>query len=123
VVIELVDNAPQVRGKFNFSKQAVFNKIERAAADYCGQNSIDRSHVPIVARLIAYQQNHYFEAIKQLPLPLREQFVANQEEIDMELMDSLYHYFIVKHNLQADPHLFLGPARITPPPLIDLAQI
>lgn len=35
-------------------------------------------HVPIIARLIAYQQNHYFEAIRQLPEARRESFVHEQ---------------------------------------------
>ena len=63
----MIDNLPKVRGRFNFSKQTSFNKIQRAASQYCASieycyldNSIDRNHIPIVARLIAYQQNHYF---------------------------------------------------------------
>lgn len=37
--IEMIDNLPRVKGKFNFTKQTAFNKIERAASQYCSSTS------------------------------------------------------------------------------------
>lgn len=60
-------------------------------------------YVPIVSRLLAYRHNHYFSAFKSLPENMRSNFVTKLEEINVELMDSLFTHLIANQNRKINP--------------------
>jgi hypothetical protein len=69
--IEFIEDLPRFRGKFTFESQSSFNKIEKAATQFCVSNKyhysahdIDRAYVPMISRLLAYNQHHYFAAFR-----------------------------------------------------------
>lgn len=60
-------------------------------------------YVPIVSRLLAYRHNHYFSAFKIVPKSMRSKFVTELEEINVELMDSLFTHLITNQKSKLDP--------------------
>lgn len=69
--VEFIEDLPKFRGKFTFETQSSFNKIDKAALQFCTSNKcckiaheIDKVYAPIISRLLAYNQHHYFAAFR-----------------------------------------------------------
>jgi len=56
-------------------------------------------------------------------MQMRENFVAKQADINLELIDSLYHYFLIKQTYKMNPYQMFGCRKLKIAPTIDVSEL